>query len=619
MKKVSFIIALALSAGVSLTSCSDFLEADNKSAGGDDKSYLTTEEGSKGLRAYCYYLVQNIATSIDINDEGTDLYTISRGGSAGPFQSYNSLSSTNSDVQSLYTNCYKIINNCNELIEYGAGRYDNDAKFLRALAYFKLTQQFGGVPYVTDYINSAERNYPRTDLKTVYDNIIADLEAVASSDVTTQTYDGTVSKNAANALLAKVCLAAGWDLETTVTDAEKGTYTVTGTTYFSKAAQVASALADATPLTNSFSKKWSQDLDYSNPETYFSVQYLREGWQTYGASSHKLQSNYGSYWGNAAKSGMKQTSSGDIPTTKSLYLWDVDDERYEGTFMTTIYRPAVADDGTVDTDWPNNGYYSYYKTPSTNIYWYYGNGNMTKEEFEAKLTELKSKFTFTDAEYSNFGDHAALLMQDPVLTYTFNKDGSFKTPTSLNYDQARPDKMQFGAPVRKFDDVNSTVEESGDFRPVVLLHASEMYLAAAEAYIAMGDNAKAFKYINALRKRAGISEINNLSAYEPNYTHSHTFGSITMLDYLLDERARETYAERTRWEDLRRTHQLVRYNLEFNPDVTSVEQMKGIDGNFKLLRPIPSNEMANNTGLTDADQNPGYAASSDNSTESGAE
>jgi len=406
-------------------------------------------------------------------------------------------------------------------------------------------------------------------------------------------------------------------LETTVTDAEKGTYTVTETTYFSKAAQVASALADATPLNNSFSTKWSQDLDYSNPETYFSVQYLRDGWQTYGASSHKLQSNYATYWGNASSSGMKQTSSSNVPTTKSLYLWDVADERYEGTFMTTIYRPAVADDGTITTDWPNNGYYSYYKIPSTNIYWYYGNANMTKEEFEAKLTELKSKFTFTDAEYSKFGDHAATLMQDPVLKYTFNQDGSFKTPSSLSYDQARNSStasMTLVAPVRKFDDVNSTVSESGDFRPVVMLHASEMYLAAAEAYIAMGDNTNAFKYINALRKRAGLGEINSLAAYEPNYTYSHTFGSITMLDYLLDERARETYAERTRWEDLRRTHQLVRYNLEFNPDVTSADQMKGVDGNFKVLRPIPSNEMSSNSGITSADQNPGYTtAGSDDS------
>lgn len=607
MKNLTYILALALASSASLISCSDFLEAENKSAGGDDKSYLTTEAGAQSLRTYCYYLLKNIATNMEINEDGTDLYTTGRSGSPSPFQQYNSLSSANSDVESLYTNCYKIINNCNELLEYGGGLYDSDAKFIRALAYFKLTQQFGSVPYCTTYINSADRNYPRTELKTIYDSMIADLEEVAnSSSLSDITYDGTVNKNAAKALLAKVCLAAGWDLETTVSNDENGSYTVNGSTYFSKAAQYASALADATPLTNSFSTKWSQDLDYKNPETFFSVQYLREGWETYGSSSHSLQSQYGSYYGNASQSGCKQCSSKNYPTTKSLYLWDVDDERYEGTFMTTIYRPEVKEDGSVNTDWPSNGYYSYYTTPKTNIYWYYGNANMSKSEFETKLTELKSKWTFSAAEAKAFGDHGAFLMQDPVLKYTFEEDGTYSSPKSYNYDQSRPTEMQFIPPVRKFDDKNSTVSESGDFRPVVILHASEMYLAAAEAYIAMGQNDQAFKYLNALRTRAGLSSINSLAEYIPNYTYSYTFGSLTMLDYLLDERAREMYAERTRWEDLRRTHQLVRYNLEFNPDVTSAEQMKGVDGKYKLLRPIPSNELSNNTGISDSDQNPGY-------------
>ena len=59
--------------------------------------------------------------------------------------------------------------------------------------------------------------------------------------------------------------------------------------------------------------------------------------------------------------------------------------------------------------------------------------------------------------------------------------------------------------------------------------------------------------------------------------------------------------------DLRRTKQLVRYNLEFNMYVSNAAAMQDVTGtNYKLLRPIPANEIEMNTALTNEDQNPGY-------------
>ena len=81
---------------------------------------------------------------------------------------------------------------------------------------------------------------------------------------------------------------------------------------------------------------------------------------------------------------------------------------------------------------------------------------------------------------------------------------------------------------------------------------------------------------------------------------------MTPLDVVLDERARELYAETTRWMDLRRTRQLVRYNVAFNPNVSSVADMANVDGEIKWLRPIPAAEIETNTGISQADQNPGY-------------
>ena len=75
---------------------------------------------------------------------------------------------------------------------------------------------------------------------------------------------------------------------------------------------------------------------------------------------------------------------------------------------------------------------------------------------------------------------------------------------------------------------------------------------------------------------------------------------------ILDERARETYAERTRWLDIRRTKQMVRYNLNFSRAVKTVAAMSNAEGEIKWYKPIPQQEIDNNIGISTADQNPGY-------------
>ena len=46
--------------------------------------------------------------------------------------------------------------------------------------------------------------------------------------------------------------------------------------------------------------------------------------------------------------------------------------------------------------------------------------------------------------------------------------------------------------------------------------------------------------------------------------------------------------------------------LPFNPAISSVADMSNTKGEIKWYRPIPENEISANTGISAADQNPGY-------------
>ena len=100
---------------------------------------------------------------------------------------------------------------------------------------------------------------------------------------------------------------------------------------------------------------------------------------------------------------------------------------------------------------------------------------------------------------------------------------------------------------------------------------------------------------------AKAAPITTLAAYDPAYSH----GTLQMVDLVLDERARELYAEGQRFMDLRRTHQLVKYNVAYNNYITSVAEMSNGAGEIKWYRPIPTTELSSNTSA-DMKQNPGY-------------
>lgn len=605
MKLYNFLY-VAVMGTMALTSCSDFLEADNKKNPDDaDKNY---GNNPTAMLVSAYDAFRPMATEIDMYEHGTDFYINPRG-TDDVFSTFI-LTPEEGTVKSYYQNAYKAINYANGVIQYASDTSKDayEARFLRAWGYYLLTQQFGAVPYVTYYIQNANRDYPRTELSEIYTGLIDDLtDLYNNSSLDAQDHTGHASKQAVAALLAKVYLAAGWDLKTTLTDAAKGTYSVDADkTYFTEAAAWAEKAINGVKLTMSFEDKWSP-YNEGNAEEIFSIQYDRAGYPgAVATGGHSLQNDYMAYYGNCTQTGMKGTNSGGTNhlSSKALRLFVKGDTRYEGTFMTTFYNWDK-------TNWPTSGYYAYYTVDAEKrstmplamkFYPHY----VTKAEAEADLAKLTDQFK----PRSNYGviiPVAAILDETTVTKFTFDSNGNAKAEEKATLEFMAASNN--GVCVKKFDDPESeNLTKSNDYRDIVIFHVSDMYLIAAEAYLLAGNTEAALSKVNDVRERAGLPRLTSFDAYkqEYDYTVSTAFGEVNALDVILDERARELYAERQRWMDLRRTKQLVRYNIEFNRNIDAVSNMCNSHGEIKWYRPIPAEEINSNTAMTSEDQNPGY-------------
>lgn len=624
MKKFIIMSALGLATVAGLSSCSDFLDTDNKSTVTPESQFSDISGWNQQLNN-AYYALRDVYSDPKVFCQGTDLYTVGQNASAPVLQSYQ-YSSDNEDVTNLYKNTYAAINYANCVLKYCKDDKLNDqARFVRDYCYYILTQQFGAVPYITDYIESASTNYPRTDLATVYANVIADLkEIIANGNLESVSSEkdarGRASVIGAKALLAKVYLAAGWDLQTTVNDAKNGTYTVNSTEYFAEAAKYASEVADAVPLTQSFDKKWDFDNNEkgTNAETLFAIQYDRATSSDKVTGGHDQQHNFALYMGSNTL-GVKGVKSDLCPTERVYYAFDKGDDRFEGTFMTTVYGY----DGN-ESNWSKQGYWAFYNAnddekAKLSIAFKYFPWYTEDSEIESYCTAHASQFVTTGMKSTT----KVFKVAENSTCKAYAANGSYDAKNSATYTQPFSSAIQkIGClpPVRKFDDKNTTSDckqSGGDYRDVVVLNASEIYLVAAEAYLMMGDDANSLKYLNAVRTRSHASYLGSFSDYKRydwgyndaggyvSFGQTDSYGlTINKLDVILDERMRETLGEYYRWMDLRRTHQLVRYNTTYCG--LSVANMTGNDGQIKWLRPIPENEIQINSGITAADQNPGF-------------
>jgi len=542
------------------TSCTNFLSEDNKSDIVAD-SYYKTKDGYEKLVNSTYAQLRTLygnSEDVWMYTAGTDVFWRGRSDNNDDkgLSSYEGLTPTNDIVNQYYKDSYHAIQIANTAVYFNDKTADSpnlkkrlgEVKFLRALFYFNLVRQFGGIALVDNRINEPVVSFKRSPADSVYSFIINQMND-ALNDVPEANDPGRIDKRTVRFFLAKVYLTRGYQKFGSDSD-------------FKQAAQYADNAINGQKPDITFKQLWFPGNGMSSG-VIFSVQYSGSSIQD-PASDGNIQNYFFSPYlgGEGQVDGYPYRSHTLFPDKYTFDLFSQYDTRLENTFMTKYY----------------SRYYDYFDK----------NDN---------LGDLDVKYYYVPQWAEN--DTTQWRAQDPV-----HRDSTVIVP----YDSLTPNLSfesyhgaPLPAPVKKFDDPTAVFSNDGSsHRDIILARLADAYLVSAEAYYKQGDAQTAADRINVVRKRAA----------ESGHTSDMTITANQVdIDFILDERARELLGEYHRWFDLARTGTLVDRTKKYNRNVQQwfnqgINPFKGAGGNLKLLRPIP--QTAIDLNHSEVEQNPGY-------------
>lgn len=456
MKNLIYIGLVAIWIG--LSSCENLLEEDPISLA-TAESHYTTESGIEdGLKA-SYTTLRSLYGQEDgffLTVTGTDIFTNGFGGIANNphINNYSAnFLGTSATVTAIWDALYKGVNQCNTVIARVATvpglsedkklRIEGEARFLRALYYYHIAQQWGGVHFSLAETQGVETEANRTPEEVFYnEGIIPDLQFAAQHLPVQASEAGRISKAAAEALLARVQLTVGnWS------EAERLSAKIINDYTFQ--------------LVKPYGTLWDIDNE-NNSEFIWTVQFTEDPLLNGPGNSGHLYFIF-DYTFNPAM--VRDIENGRpfqhfLPTNYlfSLYNREID-ARWEGSFKTVWYANRTAE---------INGHTVHPGDTAIHIVMY----PVSDEE------KLAKPYWLIDYKGNWIGDVSA-----------FQEIG---TNQRRNYPS-----------LRKFlDPLRPSVNETAGRRDFPVIRLAEMYLIATEAAWRLNKNAEAAAYINVLRTRA---------------------------------------------------------------------------------------------------------------------
>tara|TARA_R110001632_G_scaffold18712_4_gene57603 strand:+ start:13208 stop:14644 length:1437 start_codon:yes stop_codon:yes gene_type:complete len=229
MRQIKFLTLLVLT--VLVLSCEDTFLSPDLNTGINADNYFTNDteiasgvlniyDGIQGVNA-SKFTNNNLNHGVQVEFYVTEMRsdntrTKSQEGEASQFEFFN-IQATNGIVFDNYRSYYNVIFRANLVLDNlgaasteNAPKFEAEAKFLRAYAYFQLVRLFGDVPLVDKVIPplDTETAFTRVSTTEVYNLIVSDLET-AITNLDDSGSNDQASKAAAEGLLAKVFLTLG--------------------------------------------------------------------------------------------------------------------------------------------------------------------------------------------------------------------------------------------------------------------------------------------------------------------------------------------------------------------------------------------------------------------------
>ncbi|MEO7768716.1 MAG: RagB/SusD family nutrient uptake outer membrane protein [Ferruginibacter sp.] len=547
-----YILLAALVLVGAVTGCKKYTDEYNPSSR-TAETYFNTPSGFEDLVKSNYATLRGIVNFPGLYYLGTDAFsTVGVNDNNGLNLYNNNLNSFNGDVDSYFRQLYAAINIANNTLYWSTqvqggnaaaiGVRVGEAKALRAWYYFLLAETFGDVPLVLNRTTTVTLAFNRSPEKDVYTQIIQDLTAAMAALPGVPSDFGRVSKGFAQHLLSKVYLTRGYksygggnaDFQLAATSAET---LINSATYSLKANY--SNLFD--PTVPNFQ---------NNSEVIFSVQY----------STNAI-------------------SNGSGNSLQQYFMWDAQN--------TALVGRSVFYGKTNNAVSPDPFFFSLF--------------DRTRDSrFSANVYDVVYAQNAGAIGTRNFAVGDTLLYY-PAVPFTVAEKAA-KNYLVINPDEYRNSPFISGLRTypqfKKFrDPFVSAYVDNGGARDTYVFRLGETYLIAAEAYLKLGDMAKALQYFNAIRSRAakpGINPVTNVA-----YATEFQVSTLSIAD-ILDERIRELTGEEFRWFELKRTGTLVQRVMAYNDEAKAAATIKAAN----LLRPIPQAVIDLNRG--DFPQNTGY-------------